>query len=110
MLWTVLFVLVSFFSIIGVMEFVMCIMEMIATRTTKSLKSLKIVADIEGNEPNVEFVLSSLKIMADRIAFRNVTTQVCVCDAGVDEITYQRLVDYINENSDIYLIEKEKKI
>ena len=110
MLWTVLFVVVSFFAIIGVMEFVMCIMEMIATRTTKSLRAIRMVVDVEGNEPNVEFVLSSLKVMAERIAFRNATTQVCVRNVGVDEVTYQRILDYTEENSDIYLIEKDEKI
>ena len=108
MLWTVFFLLVSFFAIVGVIEFVVCIMETISTRTTKSLKELTIVADIDGTEPHVEFVLSSLRIMADRIAFKNVTTQVCIRDLGVDEDTYQRILDYIEENSGIYLIEKEK--
>ncbi len=110
MLWTLFFVLVSFFAIIGLMEFVACIIEIISTRSTKSLQEIRIVADIKGYEPHVEFVLGSLGIMAERIAFKNVRTKICVRNLGTEETTYQRIKDYVEENSDIYLIEKDEQL
>jgi len=109
-LWTIFFVMLSFFAIIGVMEFSACIIEMISTRTTKTVKEIRIVADMEGKEPHLEFVLGSLGILADRIAFKNVDTKVCVRDKGLDPETYQRIEDYIEENSNIYLIENDDNI
>lgn len=106
MWWTLLFVLISFFAIIGLMEFVMCIMETVSMRSTRSLQAIRIVADIKGCEPHIEFVLSSLGIMAERIAFKDVTTQVCVRNLGTDQTTYERIKEYAQENPNIYLIEK----
>lgn len=110
MLWTIFFVLASFFAIIGLMEFVACIIEIIATRSTKSLQEIRIVADIKGYEPHVEFVLGSLGIIADRIGFKNVMTKVCIRDLGTEETTYQRIKEYIEENSNIYLIENDEQM
>lgn len=110
MLWTIFFVMVSFFAIIGVMEFSACIIEMISTHTTKSVREIRVVADMEGNEPHLEFVLGSLVILADRIAFKNVETKVCIRDKGLDRETYQRILDYIEENSNIYLIENDNNV
>lgn len=108
MLWTVFFVLASFFAIIGLMEFVMCIMEIISTRSTKSLTDIQIVANIQGYEKNVEFVLGSLCVMAQRITFKNATTKVMVCAKEADKSTYQRIKEYVEENSGIYLIENDE--
>ena len=110
MLWTVFFVLASFFAIIGLMEFVMCMIEIISTRSTKSLKEIRIVADIEGHEKNVEFVLGSLCVMAERITFKNAVTKVLIHADNADIATYQRIKDYVEENSGIYLIEKDEQM
>ncbi len=110
MLWTVFFVLASFFAIIGLMEFVMCMIEIISTRSTRSLKEIRIVADIEGHEKNVEFVLGSLCIMAERITFKNAVTKVLIHADNADVATYQRIKDYVEENSGIYLIENDEQM
>ena len=110
MLWTVFFVLASFFAIIGLMEFVMCIIEIVSTRSTKSLTDIRIVADIQGYEKNVEFVLGSLCVMAERITFKNATTKVLIRAANADKPTYQRIKDYVEENSGIYLIENDEEM
>ena len=107
MIWTILFVLFSFFAIIGLMEFVMCIMETVSMRTTRSIEDIRIVVDIKGCEPHIEFLLSTLSIMADRIAFKDITTKVCIRNLGTDQTTYQRLKEYIEENPNIKLIEKD---
>ncbi len=110
MLWTVFFVLASFFAIIGLMEFVMCMIEIISTRSTKSLKEIRIVADIEGHEENVEFILGSLCVMAERITFKNAVTKVLIQATDADKATYERIKDYVEENSGIYLIENNEQM
>lgn len=110
MLVTLLFVLMSFFAIIGLMEFILCIMETVAMHNTDSLEDVRIEVDMAGNEPHVDFLLSSLTVMAGRIAFRNLTTKVYIRDKGIDLSTYQKIAEYCNENSTVYLIEKDEQV
>ena len=110
MLWTILLVLVSFFSIIGLMEFVMCVMETISMRSTHSMTDIRIEIDLSGSEPHVDFLLNSLTVMAQQISFKNLTTFVCIHDCGMDEDTYQKVKAYCAENSTVYLIENEKNV
>ena len=109
MLWIVLLVVVSFFSVIGVMEFLMCILEFTATRRVKSVRNIHIRADLSGNEPHVEFLLGTLMLMAERISFKDPTT-VCIQDAGMDAETLGRVREYVKENPNVILIEKEEDI
>ena len=55
MLWTIFMVLTSFFAIIGIMEFIMCIIETISMRTNRSVTAIRLVADLQGEEKNPEF-------------------------------------------------------
>ncbi len=107
MLWTILLVLVSFFAIIGLMEFLMCIMESVSMRGNDSLQDIRIEVDLAGHEPHVDFLLSSLTVMAQRISFKNLTTFVFIHDCGMDEDTYKKVRQYCSENSTVYLIENE---
>ena len=106
MVWMILLIAVSFFSVIGIMEFLMCVLEFFAMRRTKSVKDIRIEATIEGMEPHVEFLLGSLSLKAERIFFRDLTTKVCVRDGGMDAETLERVREYVKENPAVYLIEK----
>lgn len=110
MLWTIFWVVVSFFSIIGLMEFIMCIIESIAMRTNRSLCKISLVAEMSGEDANVEFLLNSLCVMAERIAFKNLVTHVIIRDRGISETTYDRIVKYMEENPNISLIEKDEQL
>ena len=48
--------------------------------------------------------------MAERIAFKNLTTHIVVRDKGIDQDTYERIKEYMQENTLISLIEKEDTI
>ncbi len=108
MLWTIVLVVISFFAIIGLMEFIMCILESVAMRTIRSLESVNLTVKIRGREENIEFLLNSLCIMAERIAFKNLTTGVQIFDEGMDEDTYRCVKKYMEENPTISLIEKDQ--
>ncbi len=110
MLWTIFWVLISFFAIIGVMEFMMCVIELISMRTTRTVKDISLVVRLRGEEKNVEFLLSSLCVMAERIAFKNLTTKVVIYDEGIAEHTYQRICSFAEENPTISLIENKKEM
>lgn len=110
MLWTIFLVVISFFAIIGLMEFVMCILETIAMRTNRSLADISITVDLKGKDDHIEFLLNSLSVMAERIAFKNLTTHIVVRDKGIDQDTYERIKEYMQENTLISLIEKEDTI
>ena len=110
MLWTIFWVIVSFFSIIGLMEFIMCIIESISMRTNRSLSKVSLVVEMSGEDENVEFLLSSLCVMAERIAFKDLMTHVVVCDRGISRTTYDRIQKYIEENPNIYFIEKDEQL
>ncbi|MBQ6947366.1 MAG: hypothetical protein IJN42_04885 [Clostridia bacterium] len=108
MLWTICLVVISFFAIIGLMEFIMCVLETVAMRSTNSLEDVSITVDLRGKEENIEFLLNSLSVMAERIAFKNLTTRIVVRDYGIDEDTYQKIKHYAEGNPIISLIEKDK--
>lgn len=107
-LLSLLIVVLSFFAIIGIMEFVLCIFESIAMYGNRSVCGIRIVADMRGREKNVEFLLDSLKLLSERIVFRNLTTEVHIRDCGVDTETLEQIKRYINENQNISLIENEE--
>ena len=108
MLWTIFLVVISFFAIIGLMEFIMCILETVAMRTNRSLEDVSLTVDLRGREDNIEFLLNSLCVMAERIAFKNLTTHVVVRDKGIEQDTYERIRAYMEENPNLSLIEKEE--
>lgn len=110
MLWTILWIILSFFALIGVIEFILCIMETISMYSTKSLKSVSLTVHMTGHEPHVAFLLDSLQIMAQRIMFNRTVTKVCVIDAGMDETSRVQVEEYVKRHGDVVFVENEGEV
>lgn len=104
-MWTIVWIFISFFAVIGVVEFTFSILEAFSMYSTKSVEEIALEVHIKGKEPHVGFVLSSLLIMAERISINRKVARVKVYDAGMDEETLLQVKEYIERNEGVVLVE-----
>lgn len=103
MIKTFVLIIVSFFAVIGFLECILTMLETISTAKYKNFRALNLVAELEGNIPEVNFLLGTLLLQAERINYKNVTPQVIIKDVGLDESTYTEVYSYCLENDNIML-------
>ncbi len=107
MLKTVFLILLSFFAVIGIIECILCLIETIANSKFKSVKQLKLTATISGSENNVNFLLNTLSLYAQRINFKHIQTNVIIDAQLADDATKLAVEKYCLQNSNIVLESKD---
>ena len=103
MIKTVVIIIISFFAVIGFLECILTMLETISTLKYKNFNAQYLTAELEGNVPNVNFLLGTLLLQAERISYKNVLPSVVIKDVGLDENTYSQIRDYCLENDNIML-------
>lgn len=101
MLKTILLIILSFFAVIGFIEFVLTMLETLSTYKYKEITNITLTAHLDGAVKNVVFLLNTLLIQAERISYKNSVTHVVVKADGVDEATYSEIYAFCLENDNI---------
>ena len=100
MLWTIVFIILTFFAVLGVLE---CVLTVIETLSTARYRPLDVVltVSLEDSVDNVQFLLNTLLLQANRISYRGRPARVVIVDAGMDEQTFSQVHTFCEENENI---------
>ena len=91
-------VLVSFFAVIGIMESMIGVMELLSLRKIRSVKSVALQISLSGEEPRAEYLLNTLSLMAERFQIGRHETILVIHDDGLLEESRQKILAYCEKN------------
>ena len=93
-----IWVLVSFFAVVGVLGCLIGVIELLSLRKIHSVRSVTLRAVLEGEENRVEYLLNSLTLLADRIHVGTVDTVLEIAGKNLKEETRLQILDYCEKN------------
>ena len=101
MIKTALFIILTFFAVIGFLECILSMLETVSTAKYGTLKKVSLTVGLSGNIENVTFLLNTLLIQAERITYKNCLTDVVIKDMGLDLHTLNQIHNFCSENKNI---------
>ncbi len=98
MLLHMIWVLVSFFAVLGLLYCMIGVLELFALRRIKTVERAVLRVDLSGDEPRMEYLLNSLMIAAQRADLGSVEVELEVVDRGLSEPARRQLDAYCQKN------------
>ena len=93
-----LWVLISFFAVIGILECLIGILEMLSLRKADSVRRVALRVTLKGEEKRVEYLLNTLSLMSDRLQVGKNDTYLEIIDAGLSPEARIEVLDYCEKN------------
>lgn len=110
MLWVLFWVVVSMFAVLGLLESIVTLLELLALRKVHSLQSATFRVELTGEEKNVEFLLNTLSLMTERLDLGPVEARLEIIDAGLTETTRRSVQEYCEKNPWVRFTEGEDNV
>ncbi|MBQ8599787.1 MAG: hypothetical protein IJ407_00185 [Clostridia bacterium] len=98
MLFHILWVLVCFFAVIGILECLLGILNWFSFHRVSCVKAITVQIQVEGEMKNVEYLLNSLCLKAEKVDIGAVEARVELIDRGVTSETRLAIRDYCEKN------------
>lgn len=94
MLWIVL----SFFAVIGLLECIVGALELLAVRRIASVQKSVLRVELQGDEPHMEYLLNTILLMTERVNIGDVETVLEVIDVGLSPQARREAEEYCEKN------------
>ncbi len=91
-------VLLSFFAVVGVLECILGVLELLALRRVHAVKKAVLRIELSGEEPHLEYLLNTLCIKADRLNIGNREVVLEIVDGGLSPEAYRQVEQYCEKN------------
>ncbi len=91
-------VILSFFAVIGVLECLLGVLELLSLRRVRSVKRAVFRVELSGDEPNVEYLLNTLCIKAERLNIGSIEPMLEITDGGLSPEAYRAIEAYCEKN------------
>ncbi len=98
MLLHMLWVIVSLFAVIGLLECILGILEMLALRRAFSVQRATFRVELSGEEPHMEYLLNTLSLMTDRVDVGVQETVLEIVDQGLCAKSRREVEEYCKKN------------
>ena len=98
MLWHTFWVLVSFFAVIGLLECVVGVVELLSLWRVRAVQKIVLQVSLAGEEPNVEYLLNTLCLKSGRLDVGDREAVLEIIDAGLAEQTRKDVLQYCEKN------------
>lgn len=98
MLWVIFWVVVSFFAIVGLMEILLFLLEVLALRRISSIKKVSLQVQLMGEEENAEYILNMLSLMLNRVEIGEQEATLEILDGGLSEEMRAEILAYCEKN------------
>lgn len=94
MLW----VIVSFFAVIGLLECILGVLELLSLRRVRSIRRAVFRVELDGEEPRMEYLLNTLSQMTDRLNTGASDTMLEIVDRGLSPHARREVERYCEKN------------
>ena len=98
MMWVIFWVLVSFFAIIGLLEMMLFVLEIIALRRISSIRKVSLQVELRGEDENAEYILNTLSLMLNHVEVGEEEATLEVIDGGISEEMRLEIMSYCEKN------------
>ena len=98
MLWVIFWVLVSFFAVVGLMETLLFLLEIIALRRISSIRKVSLRVELSGNAENTEYILNTLLLMLNRVDIGDEEATLEISDGGISDRMRVDIMEYCEKN------------
>ncbi len=98
MLWHAFWILVSFFAVIGLLECILGVVELLSLWRVRSVQKIVLQISLSGEESNVEYLLNTLCLKAGRLDVGEREAVLEVVDEGLAEQTREDVLEYCEKN------------
>lgn len=98
MLVHMLWVIVSFFAVIGLLECILGVLELLALRRVKTVQRSVLRVELCGDEPHMEYLLNTLCLMTERLELGDRETALMIVDCGLSLPSRRELEQYCEKN------------
>ena len=102
MLKTIVLIMISFFAVLGLLEIFVGILEGLSV-SKYFVDDVNLSVSLSGEIRDVEFLLNTLLLQAEKINYKNNATKVIIKDCGLCDSTYKAVYDFCCENKNIYV-------
>lgn len=98
MLLHMFWVFVCFFAVIGLLECLLGLLDLFAFRRLTAAKSAVLRVELKGEVVNVEYLLNTLCLKAEKADLGAVETGLEIIDGGLAPETRQQILAYCEKN------------
>lgn len=98
MLVHMLWVVVSFFAVIGLLECILGVLELLSLRRVRSVQKAVLRVELSGDEPHMEYLLNTLCLMAERVDIGSQETVLMIVDGGLSLPSRREAERYCEKN------------
>ena len=108
MMMHMVWIFLSFFAVIGLMECILGVLELLSLRRIHSVKRVVLRVEVAGEEPKAEYLLNTLCLKADRMSIGGLEAEIEVADGGMTPETHRAVAEYCEKNPWVLFTEKPK--
>ncbi len=94
----VFWVLICFFSVIGILECLLGVLNWLSFRKVTAVSKITLQVKLAGNVENVEYLLNSLCLKAEKADIGEVEARIHLIDGGLSSETCSEIRDYCEKN------------
>ena len=103
MVWVIL----SFFAVIGVLQCVLGVLEMLSLRRVQSVGKTVFRVELSGDEPNMEYLLNTLLLKAEQLNVGSRETMLEIVNKGLSPASRREVKLYCEKNPWVLFTEPE---
>lgn len=98
MIWVIFWVLVSFFAVVGLMESLLFLLEIVALRRISSIRNVSLQVELAGDAENTEYILNTLSLFLNRVDIGEEEAALEIVDGGMPEKMRLEILEYCEKN------------
>lgn len=98
MMWIIFWVLVSFFAVVGLMESLLFLLEIVALRRISSIRNVSLRVELAGDAENNEYILNTLSLLLNRVDVGDEEATLDIVDGGMSEKMRFEISEYCEKN------------
>ncbi|MBR2012640.1 MAG: hypothetical protein IJ995_00265 [Clostridia bacterium] len=98
MLWVIFWVLVSFFAVVGLMETLLFLLEIVALRRISNIHRVSLRVELSGDAENAEYILNTLSLMLNRVEVGEQEATLDIVDGGMSDRMRADILEYSEKN------------
>ena len=98
MMWIIFWVLVSFFAVVGLMESLLFLLEIVALRRISSIRNVSLQVELAGDAENAEYILNTLSLFLNRVDVGDEEATLDIIDCGMSEKMRLEISAYCEKN------------
>ena len=101
-------VLLSFFAVIGILECLLGVLELLSLRRVHSVKKAVLRIELAGDESRVDYLLNTLCVKLDRMNIGSLEATLEIADGGLSPAASRAVKEYCEKNPWVLFTDSSK--